>query len=158
MMVVIAIILTLASISFFPYTYYMQRASVERSIRNGKMYDEQSTANKLLVFRVGSDSVEQYLYTGAVVPETATLSSNPSIIQDKNIEFDSNVEILSFSGVGVGESDVLVYSISAPYAVGVFSTGSTTFSSTGVFVTLGYDGASQDSGRARQILLRPYLQ
>ncbi len=40
----------------------------------------------------------------------------------------------------------------------MFYTGSTLISSTGVLLTVGYDGAELSSGRARQVLLRSYLQ
>ena len=54
--------------------------------------------------------------------------------------------------------DFLGYFIEAPYGSGMFFTGSNLFSSSGVFLTLGYTGASAENGRAKTVLLRPYLQ
>jgi hypothetical protein len=173
MMIVIAIILVLLSLVFLPYGYYMQRSYVERSIdtvgqgwilahkdiRNGKLYDEATTANKLLIFRKGATEIESYLLSGSTLPSLDTLATNTEIKKENPIRLDSNIEILSFSGANISNSDILGYYIEAPYGSGAFFTGALVpFSSTGVFVTIGYDGADISSGRARQVLLRPYLQ
>lgn len=174
MMIVIAIILVLLSLVFLPYGYYMQRSYVERSIdtvgqgwilahkdiRNGKLFDVSTTANKLLIFRQGATEIESYLLSGSTIPSLDPLPTDPNIIKKENpILLDSKIEILGFSGANIGNSTVLGYYIEAPSGSGTFFTGSLVpFSSTGVFVTIGYDGADISSGRARQILLRPYLQ
>ncbi len=65
LMIVVSIIMTLMGLVFFPYSYYMQRAYVENSIdivgqkwilahkdiRNGKLYDVSTSANKILIFK-----------------------------------------------------------------------------------------------------------
>lgn len=172
MMIVIAIILVLLSLVFLPYGYYMERSYVERSIdtvgqgwilahkdiRNGKLFSEDRTASKLLIFRQGATEIESYLLSGSTLPSLDTLATNTDIRKENPIRLDSRIEIQSFSGANIGNSRVLGYYIEAPYGSGAFFTGSTLFSSTGVFVTIGYDGADISSGRARQILLRPYLQ
>lgn len=64
-MIVISIVIFLASLSFFPYAYYMKRSYVERSIdtlgqewliahkdvRNGKLFSTDKHANIVLVFQ-----------------------------------------------------------------------------------------------------------
>jgi hypothetical protein len=51
------------------------------------------------------------------------------------------------------------YYIEAPYANGAFFTGSRIpFSSTGIFLSIGYNGADISSGRAQKMLLKTYLQ
>jgi hypothetical protein len=44
--------------------------------------------------------------------------------------------------VTLGDAPFLGYYIEAPYASGAFFTGTTLLSSTGVFLTLGYTGAT----------------
>ncbi len=173
MMIVIAIILVLLSLVFLPYGYYMQRSYVERSIdtvgqgwilahkdiRNGKLFDVTTTANKILIFRQGATEIESYLLSGSTLPSLDTIAINTTLKKENPIRLDSNIEILSFSGANIGNSTVLGYYIEAPTGSGAFFTGSSVpFSSTGIFITIGYDGADISSGRARQILLRPYLQ
>jgi prepilin-type N-terminal cleavage/methylation domain-containing protein len=173
MMIVIAIILVLLSLVFLPYGYYIERSYVERSIdtvgqgwilahkdiRNGKLFDLSTTANKLLIFRQGATEIESYLLSGSVIPSLVSLETNTDIKKENPIRLDSGIKVLSFSGANIGNSDVLGYYIGAPYGSGAFFTGALApFSSTGVFLTIGYDGADISSGRARQILLRPYLQ
>lgn len=111
MVVVIAIIMTLLGLIFFPYGYYMQRAYVERTtdtigqgwvlahkdIRNGRLYDIDKTANKVLILRKGSTRIDTYLLSGSRLPDFSTLDTNPDIKADTLIDFDSKVEILSFS-------------------------------------------------------------
>jgi hypothetical protein len=173
MMIVIAIILVLLSLVLLPYGYYMQRSYVERSIdtvgqgwilahkdiRNGKLFAENKTANKLLIFRQGATEIESYLLSGSTIPSLDTLDTNTNTRKENPIRLDSKINILNFSGANIGNSTVLVYYIEAPSGSGAFFTGALVpFSSTGIFLTIGYDGADISSGRARQILLRPYLQ
>lgn len=86
----------------------MQRAYVERTtdtigqgwilahkdIRNGRLYDIDKTANKILIFRKGSTYIEEYLLSGSILPEFTTLDTNPDIRDDRIIDFDSKVAIL----------------------------------------------------------------
>jgi prepilin-type N-terminal cleavage/methylation domain-containing protein len=65
MMVTITIIISLFSLVFFPYGYYMERAYTERTIdtvgqewilahkeiRNGKIWSGTTNANTILIFR-----------------------------------------------------------------------------------------------------------
>jgi prepilin-type N-terminal cleavage/methylation domain-containing protein len=173
MMIVIAIILVLLSLVFLPYGYYMQRSYVERSIdtvgqgwilahkdiRNGKLFSEDRTANKLLIFRQGAAEIESYLLSGSTLPSLDTLETNTDIKKENPIRLDSKIQIIGFSGANIDNSEFLGYYIEAPSGSGAFFTGSLIpFSSTGILLTIGYDGSDISSGRARQILLRPYLQ
>ena len=173
-MIVISIIMTLMGLVFFPYTYYMQRAYTEntvdtiaqnwilahKDIRNGKWFDESTSANKLLIFQKGSHEVSQYLLSGSTLPDMATIDTNPDIKKEHPIFLESTIEILWFSGAGlISDDDWFGYIISAPSWRGEFFTGSLVpFSSTGIVLTIWYSGAEIVSGRAREILLRPYLQ
>lgn len=178
MMIVIAIIVFLFSMALFPYNYYMERSYVERTIdsiwqewilahkdiRNGKMFDIDKHANKVLIFRKGSTEVEQYLLSGSTIPPLADFrwdTTNSDIRKENPLGFDSKIQILGFSGANITSDDtVLGYLIEAPYGSGAFFTEHTpgTFSSTGIFLTIGYIGADTESGRARKVLLKPYLQ
>lgn len=170
MTVVIAIILSLFSLVFFPYGYYMERAYTERStdtvaqewilahkeIRNGKIFTGTTSANTILLFKKGANTIEKYFLSGNTLP-TEYSSQNPNIRKDTPITLDSRLEIQGISGIDMGDSAILGYYIEAPYASGAFFTGTTLFSSTGVFLTIGYTGATVWNGRARNILLRPYF-
>lgn len=172
MMIVITIILSLVGLVLFPYSYYMERAYVERSIdevgqnwilahkeiRNGKIFSGSKNANTLLIFEKGSHEIKKYFLSWNTIPDPIETSTD--IISANSIILDSQIEILSFSGAWISESDTKVgYLIMAPFATGAFFTGSNSpFSSTGIFLTIGYTGAELTAGRARQILLRPYLQ
>lgn len=177
MMIVIAIIVFLFSIALFPYNYYMERSYVERSIdsigqewilahkdiRNGKMFDVAKHANMVLIFRKGSAELEQYLLSGSVLPPMSDFSqetTNPDVHPQTSLPLDSKIMILDFSGSNIQATDgILGYFIEAPYASGAFFTDNTPmFSSTGIFLTIGYTGSTLESGRARKILLKPYLQ
>lgn len=99
------------------------------------------------------------MLSGTTIPELSSFSSNQDIRKEKSIILDSRVNILGFSSEIGNEEEFLGYYIEAPYARGMFFTGSLVpFSSTGVFLRIGYNGAQLESGRAREILLRPYLQ
>lgn len=174
MMIVIAIIMTLLGLVLFPYSYYMQRAYVENSIdiiwqkwilahkdiRNGKWFDESTSANKILIFQKWSHEVTQYLLSGSSIPSITEFDTSADIKSEHSILLESTIEILWFSGFGITDEDNwLGYSILAPSWEGQFFTGSLVpFSSTGVVLTVWYADAEIASGRAREILLRPYLQ
>ncbi len=176
-MIVIAIVIFLFSIAIFPYSYYMERWYVERTmdsigqewilahkeVRNGKMFDTNIHANKVLIFRKERGELEQYLLSWSTIPPIGDFiasPTNPDIKADTSLVFDSRIEILDFSGSAILSSgdNTLWYFIEAPYGSWTFFTGTTPFSSTGIFLTVWYTGASIDTGRARKILLRPYLQ
>lgn len=177
MMIVISIVIVLFSVSIFPYSYYMQRAYVERTIdsigqewviahkdvRNGKMFDTNKHANLILVFEKWREWIRQYLLSGTTIPtmgELVSPSSNSNLREISPVIFDSNIQILSFSWSNQHflNDRILAYIIEAPYGRWQFFTGSQLFSSTGIFLTIWYTGSTLESGRARKILLRPYLQ
>lgn len=171
MMIVIAIISILFTISLLPYWYYIERANLEKTsdmigqewilghkdIRNGKTWTGTQNANEVFVFKRWTHSVERYTLSG---------SANPSNIystdakKEPNIDLDSWIQILSFSGAGVNESDAFLwYIIRAPYGKWEFFTGNyIPYSSSGVFLILGYTGATPDSNRQKRIYLRPYFE
>ena len=172
LMIVVSILMTLMWLVLFPYTYYMQRAYVENSIdtvwqkwilahkdiRNGKLYDVNISANKILVFKKWEGTVKQYLFSWGLIPNLGTISSNPSVKVESPIQFESSIEILGFSGAWLDNDSLVWYYIEAPYGSGAFFTGSNLISSTGILLTIGYSWAELTSGRARQIILKPYLQ
>lgn len=170
-MIVVSIIMTLMGLVFFPYSYYMQRAYVENSIdivgqkwilahkdiRNGKLYDVSTSANKILIFKKWEKKIRQYLLSGTILPviNTPMLANT---IEENSIQFESDIEILGFSGAWLDGFDTVWYYIEAPYGSWAFFTGSTLISSTGVLLSIGYPQADLTTWRARQILLKPYLQ
>ncbi len=176
-MIVIAIILVLFSIALFPYGYYMQRSYVEntidtvgqewilaqKEIRNGKMFDATKHANAVIIFRKGSEEIEQYMLSWTVLPPLSEFSqntSNPNIKTSKIIQFENNIEVLDFTGGSINATDsVLGYYIEAPFASGAFFTDSNKgFYSSWIYLIVWYTGSNLDEGLARKILLKPYLQ
>lgn len=176
MIIVISIIITLFGITLFPYAYYMERSHAEnardslgeewiiahKEIRNGKIFTPPHHANIAFVFEKGSEHIGKYLLTGAVFPWFGALSEPlvESVKKEKDLDFNAKIGVISFRWFTWAEStNKLVYFISAPYATGEFYTEELgSFYSSGIFLTLGYTGASLEGGRAREILLRPYLQ
>ncbi len=170
-MIVMSIIMVLMGLVLFPYSYYMQRTYVENSIdivgqkwilahkdiRNGKLYDVNRSANKILVFKKWEKQIKQYLLSGTVLPSLSNIV-DPNVKEENPIQFESDIEILGFSGAWLDTADTVWYFIEAPSGSWAFFTGLTLISSTGVYLTVWYDTADLSSGRARQILLKPYLQ
>ncbi len=178
-MIVISIIVFLIAFAAFPYSYYMKRSYVERSrdllgqewiiahkeVRNGKLFEVNKHANIVLIFERSQEWVYEYLLSGSTIPDinqfTPSGISNPNIKFEKFHSFDSKIKILDIRWVPSSSSPNKVwYMISAPYWTGIFFTPSvpTPFSLTGIFLTIGYQWASIDTGHARDMLLRPYLQ
>lgn len=160
LMIVISMVMILFGISLFPYDFYMDRARVENSmdivrqewilthndIKNGLLYDDSSHAHGYIVLEKGKRSMDVYISTG---------STNPKKLY-RSVPFEGSVEILDFTGITLGPTNSVVYHISPPYATGSYSTGTIEYNLTGVTMILGYTGASLESRRARQVLLRPY--
>jgi hypothetical protein len=154
----------------------MERGYVERSldsvgqewilahkdIRNGQLFDTNKHANKVLIFTKWSNMVESYLLSGSHIPDISEFHAVPTfsdIKAEPSLRFDTRIEILELSGGLLAPTDTKVgYFIEAPYGSGAFFTGTTLFSATGVYLTIGYTGSTPETGRARKILLRPYLQ
>ncbi len=174
LMLVMTIIITLLGLSFFPYSYYIQRASVTASIdtigqswilahkdiRNGQLFNESKSANKIFIMNKWSNEIEQYIFAGWDIPNIDSFSTHPDIRKEKSIMLDWAITLLDFSSSNLSHEDnFLGYYIEAPNARWMFFTGAwIPFSSTGIFLRIGYSGASIESGRVREILLRPYLQ
>lgn len=160
LMIVISMMLILFGISLFPYNFYMDRARVENSmdivrqewilahndIKNGLLYENTNHAHAYILLEKGKRSLDIWISSGSTSPKKLY----------KSIPFEGAVEILDFSGVSLGSSNSILYHISPPYATGAYSTGTTEYSLTGITMILGYSGASLESHRARQVLLRPY--
>ncbi len=176
-MIVISIVIFLASLSFFPYAYYMKRSYVERSIdtlgqewliahkdvRNGKLFSTDKHANIVLVFQKWAPWISAYLLSGSTLPALEDFrvnTSNANIKFHKQFSFDSDIEVLGFRGfTGSQTLGKLGYLITAPHGSGAYFTGSSIpFTLTGIFLTIGYTWASLETWRARELLLRPYLQ
>lgn len=165
MIIVITMIGILLSIGTIPYNYYMDRSRVERtidqiaqewvlahnSVKNGVLTsDKNHNAHLYIELEKWSRSIKIESSTGGNLPRSPY----------KMIPLDSNIEIQSFSGITLGSATGITYEISPPYGTGMFFTGSIgdnpSFWSTGVTMIIGYPGATEESGRARKILLRPY--
>jgi hypothetical protein len=94
-----------------------------------------------------------------VLPDLDNLTTT-DIIEYKKYTMENGVQILGFSG-SIAQTEIRVgYLISPPYGDGIFFTGSTVSWSTltGARMIIGYPGADTTTGRAREILLRTYLQ
>jgi hypothetical protein len=175
-MVVISIILFLFSTILFPYSYYMQRAYVERTadligqewilshkeVRNGKLLsiDPPEHANILLVFRPNGTRIERYLFSGSI-DQLGDMS--PDILKnlhtDTPILLESDIRILGYSGSVELDQDLpLGYIITAPLAQGGFYTGASLFTDLNMHLDIWYIHDTLDNGKMRTIFLRPYLQ
>ena len=69
----------------------------------------------------------------------------------KTLTLESKIIITEFSGSGLTDTAELKYTISPPYATGAFAP-----TASGVILSVGYPGATKESRRVRDILLRPY--
>lgn len=155
----------LLSIGMIPYNYYMDRSRVERtidqiaqewvlahnSVKNGVLTnDKNHNAHLYIELEKGSNSI--------IITSSTWGDSLRSLY--KTISLDSNIEIQSFSGIILWSMGV-TYEISPPYGTGIFFTGAIgvnpSFWSTGITMIIWYPGATEESGRARKILLRPYF-
>lgn len=160
-MIVISMIAILMSISLFPYHFYMDRARVEwqvdalsqewilahNEVKNGLLYADNMHAHLYLTFATGSNIIELSVSTGGTSDKKYY----------KSIVFDEKIKIQSFTGIDLWGASRLIYHITPPLGKWYYMTGDTDISiPTGVKMTLWYDNASLESGRARKILLRPY--
>lgn len=86
LMLVVSIIVFLISLSLFPYAYSIKRSYVEKSrdmiaqewilahksVKNGKLFEDEKHANMLFVFHRGSYSIERYSFlSGVVIADTS---------------------------------------------------------------------------------------
>ncbi len=160
-MIVISMIMILMGITMFPYSYYMDRSRVEKEsdmlsqewilahsdVKNGILYDGVSLAHLYFSFHTGSNTIDITLSTGGTSPQKIY----------KTLHLENGIEIQSMSGAQWGNTSTLIYHISPPYGMWRFSTGwGVEFDQTGILLRFGYRWATIESGRAREILLRPY--
>ena len=177
-MIVVSIIVFLVSFALFPYSYYMKRSYVERTrdmfgqewilahkeVRNGKLFDTDKHAHIALIFERSKAWIEEYIFSWSTTPALSDFvpdTSNPDIKFEKFLAFDSDIRLLDFHGfTGADTMDRFGYVIEPPFWKGLFFTGwlNSEFSLTGIYLTIGYNWASLDTGHAREMLLRPYLQ
>lgn len=176
-MTVIGIIVFLFSMITFPYTYYMDRALVERDldtigqewilahkeIRSGKIFTSVplTHASTLIVFASWAGDIEKYSFTGSIQDLLPLSPEKLSHLKKERpiIDFDSSIRIQSWTWIAQDSNiKVLYYVIRAPYANGFFSTGSSWYEDTTVSLQFGFDGGSPENGRIRSIYLRPYLK
>ncbi len=179
-MIVMCIIMILLGIGMFPYGYYMQRAYTERAadglaqewvlahkaIRSWLEFDPIAGkhAHLLFVFEKWKTEVESYLLFGSSdttvfkFPDLTHLTGL-NIKKYKVFTMENGVEILNFSPSLAPIGNRVWYMISPPFGDGIFFTGSIIpwMNLTGAILTVGYPGASVNTGRSRQILLRTYL-
>lgn len=162
-MIVISMIAILLSIGLFPYSYYMERARVEKTV--DKISQEWIIAHQNIrgwLLHEGSGS-HAHMYVDMRVGDWfvtfSTSTGGTSTKKEyKKYTFDSTIEILWFSGGIDPNSTSLTYHITPPFATGAFSTGSTLESYiTGAIMTVWYPGATPESRRSRDILLRQYF-
>ena len=164
--IVITMIGILLSMGTIPYNYYMDRSRVERtidqiaqewvlahnSVKNGVLTNDKSHNAHLYI------ELEKWANSIVIQSSTGWDSLRHSY---KTIPLDFNIEIQSFSGVIFWSAIGVTYQISLPYGMGMFFTGAIganpSFWSTGVTMIIWYPGATEESGRARKILLRPYF-
>jgi prepilin-type N-terminal cleavage/methylation domain-containing protein len=177
MMIVLFIIMILFSLVLFPYSYYMERSYVSRtldtvwqewllahkSVRNGKIFSGTTNAHIMLIFRKWSNSIESYLMSWSTFTTLSDFSpgtNSPRIRENRTLHFDNAIEILDFSGATwVDGKNILGYLIEPPYGSGKFIVDGTppaAFSGT-IKITLGYTGATLESFRAQNILLSSFM-
>jgi prepilin-type N-terminal cleavage/methylation domain-containing protein len=181
MIIVISIIMILLGIGMFPYKYYMQRGYTERAadgiaqewilahkaIRSGLEFDPLADkhAHLFFVFEKGKSEIQSYLLSWSVdqaafvLPDLTNLT-NSNIQKYKTFSMENGVEILNFTGSLSNIGNKFGYMKSPPFGDGVFFTGSVVpwTVMTGARITIGYQGATMNTGRTREILLRTYLK
>ena len=162
-MIVISMIALLLWSGIFPYMYYMDRARVEKTI--DAISQEWIMAHQNIrwgLLHEGTWShahmyIDMKEWDGFITLSTSTGGSSMKKVYKKYV-FDKNITILELTGSIDAATTDLIYHISPPFATGAFSTGVTMESyMTWVILTIGYPGASRDSRRARDMLLRPYF-
>ncbi len=162
-MIVIAMILILLGSGLYPYSYYMERARAEKTmdkISQEWILAHQAIRGWLLHEGTGSHAhmyIQMKKWSWAIIYSTSTGGTSPKV-EYRKYTFDPPIQILGFTGSIDATTADLVYHISPPFATGAFSTGTSLESYlSGVILTIGYPGATRESRRARDILLRPYF-
>lgn len=163
LMIVMSMIALLLWSGIFPYMYYMDRARVEKTIDT--ISQEWIIAHQNIrwgLLHEGSGShahmyIEIKEWDGFITFSTSTGWSSTKK-EFKRYVFDPNIKILELTGSIDTATTDLIYHISPPFATGAFFTGGLSeVTMTGVILTVGYPGASRDSRRARDMILRPYF-
>lgn len=164
MMIAISIIVILTSIAFIPFSYYLERAKVEKNadslgqewlilhedIRNWLLYDSLDAlsphAHLFATLKKDNDFIDIEVSTGS----TATKKFY------KRIDLEKPIKILAFSWSANGANTV-VYHLTPPHATGAYLIDASpeTAISTWIIIEIWYTDATLSSWRARQILLRP---
>lgn len=164
LMIVISVIVILTSIGFFPFSYYLERARVEKNIdslsqewlilhediRNWLLYDPLDPASPhahlFVTLKTNTDYIDLEVATGS----SATRKFYKRIVLEKPIE------IHSFSGSADSATKV-VYHLTPPFATGAYAIDSSAEAviSSWIILEIWYPKATLNSGRSRQILLRP---
>ena len=171
----------LLGIGMFPYKYYMQRGYTERAadgiaqewvlahkaIRSWLEFDPLADkhAHLFFVFEKWKSEIQSYLLSGSVDPTSFVLPdlsnlTNVNIKKYKTFSMENGVEILNFTGSLWSIGNKFGYMIYPPLGDGVFFTGSVVpwTVMTGARIIIGYQGATMNTGRTREILLRTYLK
>lgn len=175
LIIVITIIMILLWIGLFPYGYYLQRGYTERAadgiaqewvlahkaIRWGIEFDTASGTHAylLFIFRKWDKEINSYLLSGSTLPDINNLPTDPNRIKkNKTFYLENGVEIIDFSGSLKNQWNTIWYMITPPTGDGKFFTWSTDVTLSGASIIVGYSGASINTGRTREILLRSYLK
>lgn len=164
MMIAISIIVILTSIGFIPFSYYLDRARVEKNadtlgqewlilhedIRNWLLYNPIDTlslhAHLYATFQKDSEYIDIEVSTWALSPKKFY----------KRINLEKPLKILAFSGSANGANSV-IYHLVPPHATWsyIIDSNPETQISTWIIIEIWYTNATLSSWRARQILLRP---
>lgn len=163
LMIVIAMIALLLWSGIFPYSFYMERARVEKTldkisqewiiahqdIRGWLLHEwTWSHAHMYVQAKEGDNFITFFTSTGWMSAKK----------EYKKYTFESKIQILELTGSIDSSSTEIIYHISPPFATGSFSTGWIDESfMTWVILTIGYPWASRESRRARDMMLHPYF-
>lgn len=164
-MIIISIIILLVSIALVPFSYYMQRARVEKvsdmiaqewilahqAVQNGILSSEKHAYMEINLQK-DMTLIPLKLFTGSSIPSQLAPRKSWKIL-----DLETPIQILWFSGSVPSTVTEIRYFITPPFATGSFLDQNGNVYTTGVILTIGYPDATLDSHRARQILLRPYF-
>ncbi len=172
MLLVLSIVGILMALGMFPYAEYMRQASLSsavdtvaqewilahKEVRNGILFDDTTSDEKhahiVIAFEKNTSTIREYLLSGGTLP--ISLTNDPNSRLHKTFDLERGIIVQAFSGI---TTDTLYYLMAPPYATGSFFDGTRMpLNTQEVILQIGYPGSQIVSGRAKEILLKPYLQ